>query len=132
MVSRWITYLSTFNFDIVHRKGASHGNAKGLSQKVHWRRRCECDSCPECSGGIPCSDGSVDASGPCGQGDHQFGAGQSQETPEWGSDGTGPPVCTLTGVGLGNCHGRDPGSAGQVETDEVMVRAMETAGATDQ
>lgn len=48
MVARWITYLSTFDFEIVHRRGTSHGNADGLSRKTPRRRRCGRDHCPEC------------------------------------------------------------------------------------
>ena len=29
MVDRWIATLDTFDFQIEHRKGASHGNADG-------------------------------------------------------------------------------------------------------
>ena len=33
MVGRWITYLSTFDFDLEHRRGVLHGNADALSRK---------------------------------------------------------------------------------------------------
>ena len=43
MLARWLAKLQQFNFDIVHRPGAQHGNADGLSQKepiLRQRRFC--------------------------------------------------------------------------------------------
>ena len=45
MLARWLTVLTAYSFEIVHRKGTKHGNADVLSQKP---RRCKCDSCPDC------------------------------------------------------------------------------------
>ena len=39
MLARWLVKLQQFNFDIVHRPGAQHGNADGLSR------------CPQCERG---------------------------------------------------------------------------------
>ena len=39
MLARWLAKLQQFNFDIVHRTGAQHGNADGLSR------------CPQCERG---------------------------------------------------------------------------------
>ena len=39
MLARWLAKLQQFNFDIVHRPGAQHGNADGLSR------------CPQCERG---------------------------------------------------------------------------------
>ena len=40
MLARWLAKLQQFNFDIVHRPGAQHGNADGLSR------------CPQCERGL--------------------------------------------------------------------------------
>ena len=49
MVGRWVLQLSTFNFEIEHRRGVNHGNADALSRKVPKRRMaCMRDRCPEC------------------------------------------------------------------------------------
>jgi dUTPase len=51
LVARWLMQLQEFDFSIEHRKGSEHGNADGLSRRVHSpkkRRRCgraECDEC---------------------------------------------------------------------------------------
>ena len=45
MLARWLTVLTAYSFEIVHRKGTKHGNADALSRKP---RRCKCDSCPDC------------------------------------------------------------------------------------
>ena len=39
MLARWLAKLQQFHFDIVHRPGAQHGNADGLSR------------CPQCERG---------------------------------------------------------------------------------
>ena len=39
MLARWLAKLQQFNFDIIHRPGAQHGNADGLSR------------CPQCKRG---------------------------------------------------------------------------------
>ena len=52
MVGRWVLYLSSFDFEIEHRKGTSHGNADPLSRKVPKRRMaCLRELCPECPTG---------------------------------------------------------------------------------
>ena len=49
MVGRWVLQLSTFDFEIKHRRGVNHGNADALSRKVPKRRMaCMRDWCPEC------------------------------------------------------------------------------------
>ena len=50
MVGRWVTYLSTFNFELEHRKGSLHGNADALSRKAPKKLLllCKQDSCQEC------------------------------------------------------------------------------------
>ena len=50
MVRRWITYLSTFNFELEHRKGSLHGNADALSRKVpkKFLLSCKQSGCQEC------------------------------------------------------------------------------------
>ena len=35
MVARWILLLDTYDFEIKHRRGASHGNADALSRQIH-------------------------------------------------------------------------------------------------
>ena len=39
MLARWLAKLQQFHFDIIHRPGAQHGNADGLSR------------CPQCERG---------------------------------------------------------------------------------
>ena len=46
MVPRWIATLDTYDFQIEHRKGASHGNADGLSRIP---RSCQREECIQCS-----------------------------------------------------------------------------------
>ena len=50
MVGRWITYLSTFDYELEHRKGTLHGNADALSRKVpkQWRLACKQGTCRDC------------------------------------------------------------------------------------
>ena len=50
MVGRWITYLSTFDFDLEHRRGVLHGNADALSRKPpkKWLLACKQSSCIDC------------------------------------------------------------------------------------
>ncbi|GAB1869457.1 RNA-directed DNA polymerase [Camponotus japonicus] len=43
-LARWLERLQEFEFDIIHRKGQSHGNADGLS-----RRLCETFGCEYCA-----------------------------------------------------------------------------------
>ena len=45
MLAQWLTVLTAYSFEIVHRKGTKHGNADMLSREP---RRCKCDSCPDC------------------------------------------------------------------------------------
>lgn len=47
MVMRWISYLDTFDIQWVHRPGANHGNADGLSRKSPTRR-CHYEKCVDC------------------------------------------------------------------------------------
>ena len=65
MVGRWITYLSTFDFELEHRKGLLHGNADALSRRTpkKWLLACKQSSCTEC----PSEPG--DGFGTQGQGD---------------------------------------------------------------
>ena len=49
MVARWILQISSYDYEIEHRKGALHLNADGLSRKEHNKRKCKRESCPECS-----------------------------------------------------------------------------------
>jgi hypothetical protein len=35
MIARWLEVLASFNFKIMHRAGASHGNADALSRIKH-------------------------------------------------------------------------------------------------
>ena len=46
MVARWISFLSTFEFDIEHRPGNKHGNADGLSRKPTIS--CKRPDCKDC------------------------------------------------------------------------------------
>jgi len=32
-LARWLTFIEQFDFDMLHRQGARHGNADGLSRK---------------------------------------------------------------------------------------------------
>ena len=50
MVGRWITYLSTFDFDLEHRRGVLHGNADALSRKPpkKWLLACRQSGCIDC------------------------------------------------------------------------------------
>jgi hypothetical protein len=49
MVNRWLQRFSAFNFTVVHRAGAKHGNADALSRKP-------CDGCGLCQHeGEPCN-----------------------------------------------------------------------------
>lgn len=47
VVARWITYLSSFDYDVEHREGKKHGNADGLSRR--YRRRCSRVECLNCN-----------------------------------------------------------------------------------
>ena len=47
MVARWIATLDTYDFQIEHTKGASHGNADGLSRIP--RRCCQREECSQCT-----------------------------------------------------------------------------------
>ena len=47
MVARWIATLDTYDFQSEHRKGASHGNADGLSRIP--RRCCQRTECGQCA-----------------------------------------------------------------------------------
>ena len=54
MVGRWITYLSTFDFDLEHRRGVglptAYSNADALSRKPpkKWLLACKQSSCIDC------------------------------------------------------------------------------------
>ena len=43
MQARWITALTTFDYEVQHRPGAKHANADGISH-----RTCACPDCPDC------------------------------------------------------------------------------------
>lgn len=43
-LARWLERLQQYEFEVVHRRGLSHGNADGLS-----RRHCEIDNCRYCA-----------------------------------------------------------------------------------
>jgi hypothetical protein len=45
MLARWLSMLTTYDFDIEHRRGTKHGNADALSRKP---RKCKCKTCPDC------------------------------------------------------------------------------------
>ena len=47
MLAGWIATLDTYEFQIEHRKGESHGNADGLSRIP--RRCCQREGCSQCS-----------------------------------------------------------------------------------
>jgi hypothetical protein len=47
MIMRWISYLDTFDIQWVHRPGANHGNADGLSRKPPTRC-CQYEKCIDC------------------------------------------------------------------------------------
>ena len=47
MLARWLSTLSSYNFDIEHRSGKLHGNADGLSRQPA-SRHCKRDDCPQC------------------------------------------------------------------------------------
>lgn len=49
IVARWLSLLDTYDFQIEHRKGSSHGNADALSRRP--RRRCLRSECNQCSPG---------------------------------------------------------------------------------
>ena len=46
MLSRWLTKLDVYDYELVHRRGALHGNADGLSRKP--THKCPRDDCPQC------------------------------------------------------------------------------------
>ena len=46
MVARWLSTLSTYDYDIEHRVGRSHGNADGLSRRPP--KKCKREDCPDC------------------------------------------------------------------------------------
>ena len=46
MLARWLTILDPYSFTIVHRQGAKHGNADGLSRII--TRPCSRPDCPDC------------------------------------------------------------------------------------
>ena len=47
MLSRWLTKLDVYDYELVHRRGALHGNADGLSRiPTH---KCPRDDCPQCT-----------------------------------------------------------------------------------
>ena len=47
MLSRWLTKLDVYDYELVHRRGALHGNADGLSRKP--THKCPRDDCPQCT-----------------------------------------------------------------------------------
>ena len=52
MLARWLAKLQQFHFDIIHRPGAQHGNADGLSR------------CPQCDRGTCVPNINIDPSDP--------------------------------------------------------------------
>ena len=52
MLARWLAKLQQFHFDIIHRPGAQHGNADGLSR------------CPQCDRGACAPNINIDTSDP--------------------------------------------------------------------
>ena len=52
MLARWLAKLQQFHFDIIHRPGAQHGNADGLSR------------CPQCDRGACAPNINIDPSDP--------------------------------------------------------------------
>ena len=46
MVARWISRLTPFEFEVVHRPGVQHGHTDGLSRRV--LRACKRLDCKEC------------------------------------------------------------------------------------
>ena len=47
MLARWLSVLSSYDFDTQHRKGILHGNADGLSRQP--ARKCKRVDCTECA-----------------------------------------------------------------------------------
>ena len=48
MISRWTSILDTYDYELQHRRGSSHGNADGLS-RIPPKRRCKRVDCPDCN-----------------------------------------------------------------------------------
>ena len=46
MLARWLSVLTAYDFEIVHRRGSKHGNSDALSRKP---RHCKCKTCPDCT-----------------------------------------------------------------------------------
>ena len=100
MLARWLTVLTAYSFEIVHRKGTKHGNVDALSRKP---RHCKCDSCPDCK-----STELVFAAGRTGKGHKPFNTRGAEvafrrETPRI-SRALGPNNVKTSGlvIGLGN------------------------------
>lgn len=47
MLARWLSVLSSYNFETQHRKGTLHGNADGLSRQPP--RKCKREDCGDCA-----------------------------------------------------------------------------------
>ena len=52
LVGRWHAMLANYEYDLVHRAGADHGNADALSRHpaVLRKRRCGTNTCTDCQG----------------------------------------------------------------------------------
>ena len=46
MLARWLSVLTVYYFEILHRCGSKHGNSDALSRKP---RHCKCKTCPDCT-----------------------------------------------------------------------------------
>ena len=47
MIARWLSVLSTYDFDIEYRRGSAHTNADAMSRKSH--RKCKNQNCSDCT-----------------------------------------------------------------------------------
>ena len=52
MVSRWISVLDTYTYEIEHRRGSFHKNADALSRVSIGHRKCKRTDCPDCVGNV--------------------------------------------------------------------------------
>ena len=58
MLARWLSMITTYDFEVEHRKGVDHSNASGLSRLL--RKSFNCPSCNEFSGIDKKNDGCQD------------------------------------------------------------------------
>ena len=47
MIARWLSVLSTYDFDIEYRCGSAHTNADAMSRKPH--HKCKNQNCSDCT-----------------------------------------------------------------------------------